>query len=444
MKKLASFAVGIVAVSLALAGCSSGSGGTSSTTAGDCADYSQYGTFKDKTVTMYSGIVAPLDQSYLDSFKKFESCTGITVQFQGDKDFDSQIKVRIDGGNAPDVAVFAQPGIVQQLAAAGKLAEAPKAVTANLDKYYSDSWKSYVTYKGKFYGSPLDANVKSFIWYSPKRFADAGYEVPTTLDGLMKLSDTIAATGAKPWCDGIGAGDATGWPITDWMSQMMLTLNGPDQYDKWVNHDIAFNSAAPTAALNAAGDILKNPKLVNGGLGNVASIASTDWQDAGLPVVSNQCAMYRQGSFYAQSWPKGTKVSKDGDVFAFYFPSKDSSSKPVIGGGDFVVAFTKRPEVQAFRTFLSSPTWANAMVAATPNGGWVTSNTGMDATKLKNPIDELSAQILQDKKAVFRYGGADLMPPAVGSSSFWTQGTDWILGKSTNATLDAIEASWPK
>lgn len=434
---------GIVAVAVGLVGCSTAGGGTEPPTGGDCSEYEQYGTFENATVTMYSAIVAPQDQAYLDSFAQFEECTGITIEFQGDKDFDSQVQVRIEGGDAPDVAVFAQPGIVRKLAEDGKLAAAPDSVAANVDEFWSDSWKAYVEFDGTFYGAPLGANVKSLVWYSPTRWADEGWEVPTTLDELKAISDDIAATGAKPWCDGISAGDATGWPVTDWMEEMMLRLYGAETYDEWVSHEIPFNSEAPVAALDAVGDYLKNPDYVNGGLGDVSSIASTLWQDAGLPVVAGQCAMYRQGSFYGGFWPEGTNVAEDGDVFAFYLPSEDESSKPVLGGGEFLVAFSDRPEVQAFQTFMSSDTWANAMVAASPNGGWVTANTGMDASQLSNPIDRLSAETLQDPNAVFRYDGSDQMPPAVGAVAFWKNATDWILGKSTQDALDAVEAAWP-
>ncbi len=83
--------------------------------------------------------------------------------------------------------------------------------------------------------------MKSFVWYSPKAFAAAGYTVPTTWDELMALSDKIAATGKKPWCAGIGSGDATGWPATDWLEDVVLRQAGPDVYEQWVNHEIPFN-----------------------------------------------------------------------------------------------------------------------------------------------------------------------------------------------------------
>jgi alpha-glucoside transport system substrate-binding protein len=225
------------------------------------------------------------------------------------------------------------------------------------------------------------------------------------------------------------------------MEDMMLRLHGETVYDAWVAHTIPFNGPEATSALDAVGAFLKNPDYVNGGLGDVLSIASTEWSDAGLPIVSGQCAMYRAGSYYSAFWADGTTVAPDGDVFAFYLPGVDSSAKPVLGGGAFLVAFTDRPEVQVFQIFMSSATWADAMAVASGEG-YETAHRGMDISLLTNPIDRLSAQILLDEATVFRFDGSDLMPPQVGTVSFWRYMTDWILGKSTKETLDAIEASW--
>ncbi len=60
----------------------------------------------------------------------------------------------------------------------------------------------------------------------------------------------------------------------------MLRTAGPETYDKWVNHEIPFNDPAVATALAEVGKILKNEKYVNGGFGNVKTIASTSFQDA--------------------------------------------------------------------------------------------------------------------------------------------------------------------
>ena len=87
--------------------------------------------------------------------------------------------------------------------------------------------------------------------------------------------------------------------------------------------------------------------------------------------------------------------------------------------------------------------WVNEKAKATPDGGFVSANTGLDIANLASPIDKLSAEILQDPEAVFRFDGSDLMPGEVGAGSFWKEMTAWITGQSTQDTLDNIEASWP-
>ena len=436
--------LGLALVLTACTGSDSGGGGGETTAAsGDCAEYEAYGDLSGKEVDVYAGIVTPEDTSYMDSYKPFEECTGAKINYVGDKAFETQILVRAKAGNPPDIAIIPQPGLLTQLVATGAAVEAPQAVADNVDKFWSADWKGYATVDGKFYGAPSGASMKSLVWYSPSEFADAGYEIPTTLDELMTLTDKMVADGKVPWCAGIGSGEATGWPVTDWMEDFMLRLSGPDVYDQWVTHEIPFNAAEPTKALDAVGEYLKNPKFVNGGLGDVQSIASTTFQDGGLPILDGTCSLHRQASFYAANFPKGTNVAEDGDVFAFYLPSVTADEKPVLGGGAFNVAFADRPEVAAFQTYLSTDTWANNKVANTPAGGWISANKGMDAAKLTSPIDKLAATILQDPNAIFRFDGSDMMPAAIGSNAFWKQSTNWITGQSTKDTVDNIEAAWP-
>ncbi|MEU4428047.1 ABC transporter substrate-binding protein [Actinoplanes sp. NPDC024001] len=409
----------------------------------DCAPYKAFGDLTGKTVTIYTGIVTPEDTPHKESYKPFEQCTGVTVKYEGDKAFETQILVRAKAGNPPDLAFVPQPGLLQQLVATGKAVEAPAETAANVDKHFGADWKTYGTVDGKFYAAPLGANVKSLVWYSPQEFKDSGYAVPTTLDELKTLTDKMVTDGKKPWCAGISSGEATGWPLTDWMEDFWLRLNGPESYDKWVKHETPFNGPEATAALDAVGAYLKNDKYVNGGLGDVKSIASTTFQDAGLPILEGTCSLHRQASFYAANFDKDTKVAEDGDVFAFYLPGKDATSKPVLGGGEFVLAFADRPEVKAFQTYLSSDVWANTK--AKLSSGWVSANKGLDPNNLKNPIDKLSATILLDPNATFRFDASDLMPGAVGSNAFWKQTTAWIAsGQDTKTTLDNIEKAWPQ
>lgn len=439
-------------LSMTLAACGGGddddasAGGGASATSDDtinCDDYTSFGDLEGTTVSVYTGITAPEDQTNIDAYKPFEDCTGATVTYEGDKAFEAQILVRAKAGSPPDIAIVPQPGLLAQLVETGTVVEAPPETVANVDANWSPEWKTYGTVDGTFYAAPYGANVKSFVWYSPAEFEEAGYEVPETLDDLKALSDQMVEDGKVPWCAGINSGDATGWPITDWMEDMMLRTAGPEEYDKWVSHEKPFNSPEAVAALDAAGDFLKNDEYVNGGLGDVNSIASTNFADAGLPILDGTCSLHRQASFYAANWPEGTNVAEDGDIWAFYFPGETTDEKPVLGAGEFITAFSDRPEVKAFQTYLASGDLANNRAKA-GNGGVVSANKELDVANLKAPIDQLSVEILNDPATVFRFDGSDLMPGAVGSNSFWKQATAWITGQSTEDTVDNIEASWPQ
>jgi alpha-glucoside transport system substrate-binding protein len=451
---LAAFAC-VLSASLVLAACGGddeGGGGTNKAEGkapgegkAECEGLTEFGDLSGTTVKLYTSIVAPEDQSHKDSYKLFTECTGAEVQYEGSKEFEAQLVVRVRSGNPPDVAYVPQPGLLRTLVTdTGKVVPAPDSVAANVDEFFGEDWKNYGTVDGTFYAAPLGANVKSFVWYSPTMFQENGWEIPQTWDEMLALSDTIAGTGIKPWCAGIGSGEATGWPATDWLEDVMLRDVGADVYDQWVNHEIPFNDPQVADALDRVGEILKNPEYVNGGFGDVKSIATTTFQDGGLPILDGECAMHRQAGFYAANWPEGTNVAEDGDAFAFYLPTtSDEFGKPVLGGGEFVAAFDDRPEVQAFQTYLSSDTWANEKAKATPGGGWVSANTGLDINNLASPIDQLSAETFQDPEAVFRFDGSDQMPGAVGAGSFWKEMTAWITGKSTKDALDSIESSWP-
>ena len=394
-----------------------------------------------KNVTVYTGISGVEAEDLKTSFKPFEECSGATVEVNSDKNFETQIVVQANSGSAPDIAFVPQPGLLQALVATNTVKAAPAQVATNVEKYWDPGWKSYGTVNDTFYAAPLGANVKSLVWYSPKEFTEAGYAIPQTWDEMIALSDTIAGTGKKPWCAGVESGAATGWPATDWMEEVVMRQAGPDVYDQWIAGEVKFTDPPIVEALATVGTILKNDAYVNGGWGDVASIASTDFAIAGGPILTGECSMMQMASFYASNWEEGTNIAEDGDIFAFYEPViSDEFGKPVEVGGEFVTAFADRPEVQAFQYYVSTAFWANEQSKA---GQRISANKGLDIANVKDPINKLSVSILQDPDAISRFDASDLMPAAVGSGAMWSQLTAWLTGQDDAATLEAIQAAWP-
>src|SRR3954454_21677055 len=95
----------------------------------ECAGLTQFGDLTGKSVKVYTSIVAPEDKSQKDSYKLFETCTGAKVVYEGSKEFEAQLVVRVKSGNPPDIAYVPQPGLLNTLLTdAGKVAEPPSAV----------------------------------------------------------------------------------------------------------------------------------------------------------------------------------------------------------------------------------------------------------------------------------------------------------------------------
>ncbi|HEX9041659.1 MAG TPA: ABC transporter substrate-binding protein [Trebonia sp.] len=457
MNKRSTIAAAVIGVSvLAATACSSGGGSSSSSgsssasgsstgaaLSGACAQFSSYAGAKG-TVTIFGSIISPESNSLAKSWAQFEQCTGITINYTGSNTFESDLPVKVNGGNPPNLALIPQPGLLTQMVLAGAV-KAPPAQTVANEADWSAAWKNYGSVGGTFYAAPMSANMKSLVWYSPKFFAANHYTVPTTWADLMSLSAKIAKDGkAKPWCGGISSGTASGWPATDWLEEVVLGKYGAQVYANWVSHKIKFNSPQILDAMNTVHNWMQNPAWVNGGYGGVSSIATTTFQNAGMPILKNQCAMLQQASFYEAQWPAGTKVGPNGDIMAFKLPAVSPQvTNPVEGGGEFVTAFSSDPATQAVQNYLSSAAWADSRIKVAP--GWVSANQKVDQALYTDPIDQLSAKYLADPTATFAFDASDLMPAAVGSGQEWKSMVAWFSSPSTPVATIAsqIDAAWP-
>lgn len=415
------------AAGVVLAGCSGTTGGSGSA---------------DNTVTVYGTVVGDeakkLEQSWADWAKK----NNITVKYEGNQEFEKQLGIRAQGGNPPDVAIFPQPGLFADFASRGYLKVAPAPVKANAEKYWSKDWVKYGTVGGTFYGAPLMADVKGWVWYSPAKFKEWGVEVPKTWDEMMTLTSTIEAKTGKPaWCAGFGSGDATGWPGTDWIEDRIIRFDGTQVYDDWTTNKIPFTDARIKDAFDAVGKILLDPKNVNAGIGDVKSINSTAFGDVAKPVVSGACPLTHQASFFDGFLTQaGGEVGPDKGVWAFMTPGKTVGAESITGGGTIVGGFSSKPAVEKFLTYLSSPDWANSRVKL---GGVISANKGLDPNNASSPILKKSIELLQDPNTTYRFDGSDLMPGAVGAGTFWKGIVAWVNGTPTDQVLPQIQAGWP-
>jgi len=427
-------ALGLTAIAaVTLAGCAEG---------GDSGDSGD-----SKTVQISGGITGSEADNLQKSFDQFTKDTGIKVVYTGDKGFEGNIVTKVAGGSAPDIAIVPQPGLLASLVGTGEVKEGTKAVADNVDKYWAPAWKDYGSVDGTFYSAPMLANVKGYVYYSPKSFKEWGVEVPKTWDDLLALTATIQQkTGTAPWCAGFSSGDASGWPGTDWVEDLVLRQAGADVYDSWASGETPFTDPDIEAAFDSVGKILLDPNYVNAGFGDVKSINSTAFGDVAAKIADGSCALTHQASFLTanlltvQTADGATPtIAPDGDVYAFVLPGVKEGDQAVEGGGEFVTAFSDDESTQKVLEYMSTPEFADARVSL---GGAISANTGADPSLASSEFLTEAMTLLQDPATTFRFDASDLMPASVGSGSFWRGMVDWIDGKPTPQVLSDIQAGY--
>src|SRR4051794_16097527 len=114
-------------LALVLTACSGGddNGGSEPSASTDCSAYEQYGDLSGKSISVYTSIVDPESKQQTDSYKPFEECTGAKIKYEGSREFEAQLPVRLEAGNAPDIAYIPQPGFLKRFGRDYPAAAAP-------------------------------------------------------------------------------------------------------------------------------------------------------------------------------------------------------------------------------------------------------------------------------------------------------------------------------
>ena len=402
------------------------------------------GKLKGTVVTMSGPFTDNDAVKFNESVREFEARTGIDIQYEGSKEFEASISIRINGGNPPDVVDFPQPGLLSNFVKTGKAIDLSKVLDmAKVKANYIQSWLDMGTMSGPqgriVAGIWARVNVKGIVWYNKKAFDAAGYKVPGTWAQLTGLMNQIKKDGDTPWAIGIESGAATGWTATDWTEQMMLRTTSLANYDKWVAGQLKFDSPEVRRAIQQWSQIWFGEGNVYGGR---AAVATTSFGDAPKVLFEEppKAWLHDQGNFIVSFFPDGLVPGEDFDFFNL--PAVNSTyGAPLLVAGDIYAMFRDRPEVRAVMQYFTS---AESLKTWVQSGGALAPQKDARLEWYTNPIDRRLGELLKNAKAV-RFDGSDLMPGAVGAGSFWKEMTAYVSGTHTlDQAVKAIDASWPK
>ncbi len=354
------------------------------------------------TVTsLWGGAEAKAFQAVLDAFK---AKTGITVTYSPQRtDYATVLRTQIQGGTPPDVAIIPGIGFLRSFAAAGNLKKLADIglERASIEKNYAPGILDVGTVNGDLYAIMVKLNSKSTIWYKPNVFKADGDTVPKTWDDFTALVKKIKAAGKVPLA--LGAKDS--WTLTDWFESIYVRQAGPKAYDKLFSKDGVWTDKSVTDAITTMLSVLNNDNVLGGidaSLGKAFTDGIGDTFKKGA-----KAEMYYEGGFVGGialgDVNKDLKIGTD--IGFFDFPSINGENAITIGG-DVLAAFTDKPGVKEFMTYMTTP---EAGTAWAKGGTIISPVKGVDTSVYPNALVKQEAEQVANASAV-RFDGSDLLP----------------------------------
>jgi len=345
------------------------------------------------------------------NFKKvldaFKAQTGASTTFTstGD-DISAALEPRIAGGDAPDVAILPQPGLLKDFAQRGALKSVEAAVGTEVDANYAPIWRELGTVNGQLYGVWFKAANKSLVWYNADVFKDAGVKPATSFDQLMSDMQTVSDSGVPP----LSVGGANGWTLTDIFENVYLAQAGPDKYDQLAAHSIPWTDQSVKDALRTMGQMVKSSYLAGGTSGTLQTEFPTSVQN--MFGKRAKGAMNIEGDFVAAVVSGNTKAKVGTDAKFFAFPPMNGGESSVVTGGDVAVMFNDTPAARALMKFLASPKAAEVWAR---QGGYISANKNVKPSAYPDKTTRDIANNLVTSPTV-RFDLSDQQPSAFGAT----------------------------
>ena len=405
-----------------------------------------------------TGVEGDALEGFVDAYN---TEVGTNIQFTGSDDFESQLRIRVDGGDPPAVAVTPQPGSICEFADEGALVSLEDMgydigeMEANHSKFWMDLG---LCADGNHYGVPWFPNFKSIVFYHEPTFEAQGYEIPETWEDLIALSSQAVSDGFTPWCFGFESGGATGWPGTDWIEDIFVREAGAEAYTDWFKHDIPFNDPRVVQSFETFGELIFGEGFVLGGAENIAGVNFNDSPGPLFQDPTPGCLMLKQGSFISNVFVDQPEyeAGEESEIKTFAFPSIDGNVG-AMGGGDTIMVFDDSDDVVQVVKDWITPDWQCTLASASgggvaPYGGHGVA--GVERLPGHKDVDldcyetdqsrAFAASVTEALAAnTFVFDGGDLMPASVGQGTFWEGMVNFTRGTSAQDVADAVEASWP-
>lgn len=301
-RTIAAAAAGLLLGTMALAGCSSDSGG------GDA------GGEVTGTLNFYTDKAAwkPDFESLNDVSGEAVDITLKTTGYSDANQYDAFIKQSFRTDKSPGLFTWHTGDSLKQLVDEGLVAETTDIWSKAVDEgWVSEDLRDSYTFDGKQYCVPM--NIAYWImFYNKAAFADNGIEVPTTWDELNTAAETLKDAGVTPYYQ-------TSVLFTFQWFQHLVASTDPDLYAGLTTGDVKYTDPEIVDVMNVWLEEQEN--------GWFSDAGSTT--DPAVGLKQGDYAMINFGTFFAGNLEGAGMTTDDYGMFAIPAVNDDLDATPV-------------------------------------------------------------------------------------------------------------------
>ena len=371
-------------------------------------------------VTVWSAWGGQELKAFQDVLKPFHDSTGINVHLTTVRDA-NQLAINVDAGTSlPDIGNGPSVDKLKDWVSKGVMKPVETALGDQFSSYIANTYPALTTppsgqtddlyigvVGGKHYEEMVKTQVKGLIWYNKKVFTGTA---PKTFDELLAINPSQYGA-QKLFCAGLESGDASGWPASDQIDNIIMRQSGDQTYTNWIQGKVKFSDPAIKLGYQT---FLKEVSAANV-YGGSNTVLSTNFAKAGDPLFKSPagCLFLEQATFitnfFTQDFP-GLAAGTDFDFFAH--PSVNSQYDGNVNGFyDNFVMYNDTPAARKLMQYMATAAaqqiWAN-------DGGTL---AAIKSITYNDPIFKRAADVAAGAKNLLVTAG-DFMPSDM-QHAFW-------------------------
>ena len=364
---------------------------------------------------------------FIEELEAISTRTGYKIAYIPLNDVSAYLNNNV---NEPDMAILTDPRSLKDLGESDILLPVNQFYNKIEIENYSPHLINLVSSRdnSELYGHWIRLFNNSLVWFNVDRYNQYGAPEFKTFDEIIEFTKNNSKEGNELWCLTIDSaenqplldyeyGESSGWIISNWLENIVLSNYGPEIYDLWSQNELKFSDDEIILSLLDVGKIIHNQNqifkgkeyLIRSQVSNSAKNLASD---------SSTCVFSLLGHHSVNDFPSDKSFGKDYDFFNF--PS-DEYPDMVVGFGDTLSILNyEEPTVEVYKLLISNEfgeIWASKL-----DTQFISSRSDFNLETYNNPLAR--KQFIQVRNSLksnlFRYDASMLMLNGTGKKILWT------------------------